>query len=184
MKSINRREFLKGSVGAATTFTVLSQNKSLGAANKVVLGIMGVGGRGRALLSSLVKRSDVKIKYICDADTRSYGPAAEIVMEGHNYKPKFVQDFRKMLDDDQVDAVVIATSDRWHALGTIMACQAGKDVYVEKPLSLSIWDGRKMVEAARNYKTIVQVGTQSRSAPSTTYSHNPQHYLVCSPAVN
>jgi predicted dehydrogenase len=148
MKTINRREFLKGSIGAATTFTFLSQNKSLGAANKVILGIMGVGGRGRALLSSLVKRSDVKIKYICDADRRCYGPAAEIVMEGHDYKPKFVQDFRKMLDDDEVDAVVIATSDRWHALGTIMACKAKKDVYVEKPLSLSIWDGRKMVEAA------------------------------------
>ena len=167
MKSINRREFLKGSVGAAATFTVLSQSKSLAAKGKVVLGIMGVGGRGRALLRSLVKRSDVKIKYICDADTRCYGPATEIVMEGHNYKPKFVQDFRRMLDDRQIDAIVIATSDRWHALGTIMACQAGKDVYVEKPLSLSIWDGRKMVEAARKYNRVVQVGTQSRSAPYT-----------------
>jgi len=83
MKAINRREFLKGSVGAATTFTVLSQSKSLAAEDTVILGIMGVGGRGRALLSSLVKRSDVKIKYICDADTRCYGPAAEIVIEGH-----------------------------------------------------------------------------------------------------
>src|SRR4030042_5186944 len=167
MESINRREFLKNSIGAATAFTVMSQHKSIGAANKVILGIMGVGGRGRALLSSLVKRSDVTIKYICDADTRCYGPAAEIVMEGHDYKPKFFQDFRKMLDDDEVDAIVIATSDRWHALGTIMACQAGKDVFVEKPLSLSIWDGRKMVEAARKNRRIVQVGTQSRSAPYT-----------------
>jgi len=72
-----------------------------------------------------------------------------------------------MLDDPEIDAIVIATSDRWHALGTIMACQAEKDVYVEKPLSLSIWDGRKMVEAARKYNRIVQVGTQSRSAPYT-----------------
>jgi predicted dehydrogenase len=88
-------------------------------------------------------------------------------MEGHEYRPKFVQDFRKMLDDPQVDAIVIATSDRWHALGTIMSCQAGKDVYVEKPLSLSIWDGRKMVEAARKYRRVVQVGMQSRSAPYT-----------------
>ena len=158
---------MKGSVGAATAFTVLPAGGTSAAQNKVVLGIMGVGGRGRALLTSLVKRSDVKIKYICDADTRCYGPAAEIVIEGHDYKPEFVQDFRKMLDDPQVDAIVIATSDRWHALATIMACQAGKDVYVEKPLSLSIWDGRKMVEAARKYRRIVQVGTQSRSAPYT-----------------
>jgi len=167
MKSLNRREFMKGSVGAATTFTILSQDKSMAANNKVVLGIIGVGGRGRALLASLVKRTDIKIKYICDADTRCYGPAAEIVIEGHDYKPKFVQDFQRMLDDPEIDAIVIATSDRWHALATIMACQAGKDVYVEKPLSLCIWDGRKMVEAARKYNRIVQVGTQSRSAPYT-----------------
>jgi len=157
MKAINRRQFLKGSIGAATTVSVLSQGKSVAAEDKVILGIMGVGGRGRALLTSLVKRSDVKIKYISDADTRCYGPAAEIVVEGHNYKPKFVQDFRRMLDDPEVDAIVIATSDRWHALGTIMACQAEKDVFVEKPLSLSIWDGRKMVEAARKYNRVVQV---------------------------
>jgi len=167
MNSVNRREFLKRSIGAATTFTVLPRGQSVAAGEKVVLGIMGLGGRGRALLTSLVKRSDVKIKYICDADARSYGPAAEIVVEGHNYKPKSLQDFRKILDDPQVNAIIIATHDRWHALGTIMACQAGKDVYVEKPLSLSIWDGRKMVEAARKYSRVVQVGTQSRSAPYT-----------------
>ena len=167
MESMNRRGFLKGSVGAATAFTVLPAGGTSAAQNKVVLGIMGVGGRGRALMTSLVKRSDIKIKYICDADTRCYGPAAEIVIESHDYKPKYVQDFRKMLDDPEVDAIVIATSDRWHALATIMACQAGKDVYVEKPLSLSIWDGRKMVEAARKYRRIVQVGAQSRSARYT-----------------
>jgi predicted dehydrogenase len=174
MESIDRRGFLKGSIGAATTLTVLSQGRSSGAENKVVLGIMGVGGRGRALLTSLVKRSDVHIKYICDADTRAYGPAAEIIMDGHDYRPKFVQDFRKMLDDPEVDAIVVATSDRWHALATIMACQAGKDVYVEKPLSLSIWDGRKMVEAARKYQRVVQVGTQSRSAP---YADKAAEYI-------
>ncbi|MCP4613388.1 MAG: Gfo/Idh/MocA family oxidoreductase [Planctomycetes bacterium] len=167
MKSLNRRDFMKDSIGAAASFTILSQATGMAANNKVVLGIMGVGGRGRALLDSLVKRKDIKIKYICDADTRSYGPAAEIVMEGHDYKPKFVQDFRRMLDDPEIDAIIIATSDRWHALATIMACQAGKDVYVEKPLSLSIWGGRKMVEAARKYKRVVQVGMQSRSAPYT-----------------
>jgi len=174
MESIDRRGFLKGSIGAATTLTVLPQGKSAGAENKVVMGIMGVGGRGRALLTSLVKRSDVQIKYICDADTRAYGPAAEIIMDGHDYRPKFVQDFRKMLEDPEVDAIVVATSDRWHALATIMACQAGKDVYVEKPLSLSIWDGRKMVEAARKYQRVVQVGTQSRSAP---YADKAAEYI-------
>ncbi|MBN2271389.1 MAG: Gfo/Idh/MocA family oxidoreductase [Sedimentisphaerales bacterium] len=167
MESITRRNFLKSSLGTTAALTILPTGAASAAADKVVLGIMGVGGRGRALLTSLVKKTDVYIKYICDADSRTYGPAVEIVVEGHGYKPKFVQDFRKMLEDPEVDAVVIATSDRWHALATIMACQAGKDVYVEKPLSLSIWDGRKMVEAARKYNRVVQVGTQSRSAPYT-----------------
>ncbi len=165
MKSFNRRVFLKSSIGAAAV-TALSQKRTVGANDKVIIGIMGVGGRGVQLIRHLVKRSDIHIKYICDADTRRYGRAAEVVIEDHGYKPKFEQDFREMFADSEVDAVVNATSDRWHALGTIMACQAGKDVYSEKPLSLSIWDGRKMVEAARKYKRIVQVGIQTRSGPA------------------
>jgi len=164
MEPFSRRGFLAGSLGAAA-LTVLPAKSSFGSNNKIVVGIMGVGGRGRLLLRSLVKRSDIKIKYICDADQRCYGPAAEIIMEGHEYKPKFEQDFRKILDDPELDALIIATSDRWHALATIMACQAGKDVYVEKPPSLSIWEGRKMVESARKYNRVVQVGAQSRSSP-------------------
>jgi predicted dehydrogenase len=164
MESLNRRDFIKGSITAASGITILSET-SKAASGTVVVGIMGVGGRGRALLKSLSQRTDVKIKYICDADQRPYGPAAEIVMEENDYKPKFVQDFRKMLEDKEVDAIIVSTSDRWHALATIMACQAGKDVYVEKPQSMSVYDGRKMIEAAEKYKRIVQVGMQSRSAP-------------------
>ena len=78
-------------------------------------------------------------------------------------RPKTVQDFRRILEDPDVDALVIATPDHWHALGTIWACQAGKDVYVEKPASHSVWEGRKMVDAARKYKRVVQLGTQTRS---------------------
>ena len=81
--------------------------------------------------------------------------------------PKAVQDFRKVLDDKGVDAVVIATPDHWHAPATIWACQAGKDVYVEKPPTHNCWEGRKMIEAARKYQRIVQVGTQNRSTPTT-----------------
>ncbi|MFC1558281.1 Gfo/Idh/MocA family protein [candidate division KSB1 bacterium] len=161
--TLNRRKFIKGAVGAVA-LTALSQKEIIGANDKIRIGVMALGGRGIYLIENLVKRSDVEIAYICDADTKRYGRAAEIIAEEHGYKPKFVQDFRKMLDDSEVDVIVNATRQRWHALGTIMACQAGKDVYVEKPLSLSIWDGRKMVEAARKYKRIVQVGSQNRSA--------------------
>ena len=174
MNPVKRRDFLKGSVGSAATLTLLSSAHAAPAADKVVLGIMGVGGRGRRLLTSLSERNDVHIKTICDADSRAYDPAAKIVFEAKGYKPEYVQDFRKMLDDKEIDAVVNATSDRWHALGSIMACQAGKDVYVEKPLSLSIWDGRKMVEAARKYKRIVQVGMQTRSAK---YAQSAAQYV-------
>ncbi|MFC1558081.1 Gfo/Idh/MocA family protein [candidate division KSB1 bacterium] len=165
MKSFTRRDFIKNSVVSAAALTALSRKNIAGANDKVVLGVMGVGGRGTQLIRHLVKRSDVRIKYICDANTSRYSRAAEIVVEDHGYKPTFVQDFRRILDDPEVDAIVIATYEYWHALATIMACQAGKDVYVEKPMSLSIWDGRKMVEAARKYNRIVQIGTQNRSNP-------------------
>ena len=163
MKSINRREFLKSSIGAATTLTVLSQRKSFAANDKVIIGIMGIGGRGVYLTEKLLKRPDIEIAYLCDVNTRRFARAREVVEEIQDRKPKLVQDFRRMLDDSSVDAIVNATPDHWHCLGTIMACQAGKDVYVEKPLSQSIWEGRKTVEAARKYKTVVQVGIQTRS---------------------
>ena len=98
MKSLSRRKFLKSSFGAAA-ITTLSRNKIIGANDKVILGIMGVGGRGVSLIEKLVKRTDIIIKYISDADTRRYDRPAEIVTEDHGYKPKFLQDFRKMLDD-------------------------------------------------------------------------------------
>ncbi len=93
------------------------------------------------------------------------GTRLEGITKAQGKAPKLVQDFRRVLDDKSVDAVVIATPDHWHSLATIWACQAGKDVYVEKPLSHNPWEGRKAVEAARKYQRIVQLGTQSRSAP-------------------
>lgn len=175
MDTMKRRTFIRGTVGAAAGVAALSSGRGASAQDKIVVGFMGVGGRGRSLLQSLIKRNDIEIKYICDADSRAYAAAAEIVVEGHDHKPKFVQDFRRMLEDKDVDAIVNATSDRWHALATVLACQAGKDVYVEKPLSLSIWDGRKMVEAARKYNRVVQVGTQTRSAP---YAAKAREYIA------
>ncbi len=165
MSTLKRRSFLKSSLGAAASLAALQHGAAAQANDKIVVGVMGLGGRGRALLTALVRRSDIHIKYICDADTRTSGAATEIVMEELDYRPKFVQDFRTMLADPELDTVICSTSDRWHALATIMACQAGKDVYVEKPQSMSVWDGQQMIAAARKYKRIVQVGMQTRSAP-------------------
>ena len=156
---------MKSACGGTTAFMIHSSGRGKAAANdKVVLGIMGTGGRGTLLVDHLIKRDDIEIAYLCDVNVRQFGRAAELIVSAKKKRPKLVKDFREMLDDSGVDAIINATPDHWHALGTIMACQAGKDVYVEKPLSLTVWEGRKMIEAARKYKRIVQVGTQSRSA--------------------
>jgi len=165
MESLNRRAFMKGAAGAAAALTVLPRSRTYGANNKVIMGVMGLGGRGTYLAEKFAERPDVEIAYLCDPNTRRFARAREAVEEVQDTKPKLVQDFRKILDDRNVDALINATPDHWHGLGTIMACQAGKDVYVEKPLAHNVWEGRKMVEAARKYKRVVQVGMQSRSAP-------------------
>ena len=174
MKRTNRREFIKSSVGAAATLTMLSKRKSFAANDKVILGVMGLGGRGTYLAERFAGRPDAEVAYLCDADTRRFARARNAVEEVQDTKPKLVQDFRRILDDSSVDALVNATPDHWHALGTIKACQAEKDVYVEKPLAHNVWEGRKMVEAARRYKRVVQVGMQTRSAP---YMKNAAEYI-------
>ena len=144
----------------ATAFSVNGQ----GANDRVVVGIMGIHGRGMDLATEFARMPDVEVAYLADPDSRLFPERVEQVRTIAGNKPKCVQDFRRMLDDANVDAVAIATPDHWHALGTILACQAGKDVYVEKPTSHNVWESRKMVEAARKYERVVQVGTQNRSA--------------------
>ena len=165
MNSVNRRDFLKGSIGVAATAAVLPQRPSFAANEKVIVGVMGLGGRGTYLATSFAARADTQVAYLCDADSRRFARAKKATEAVQTRKPKLVQDFRRILDDKDVDVLINATPDHWHALGAIMACQAEKDVYVEKPLAHNIFEGRKMVEAARKYNRVVQVGMQSRSAP-------------------
>ena len=165
MKHLNRREFVKGSLSTAAALTILPIRKSYSANEKVIIGVMGLGGRGTYLAERFASRSDAEVAYLCDPDSRRFARARNVVEEAQIKKPKMVQDFRRILDDSSVDVLINATPDHWHALGSIMACQAEKDVYVEKPMAHNIWEGRKMIEAARKYKRVVQVGMQSRSAP-------------------
>lgn len=174
MKSLNRREFMKGTVGAAASLTVLSQTRARAAGEKIIVGVMGLGGRGTYLAEKFAQRPDVEIAYLSDPNTRRFARAREVVDEAQGKRPKMVQDFREILDDGSVDALIIATPDHWHGLGTIMACQAGKDVYVEKPMAHNIFEGRKMIEAARKYKRVIQVGMQSRTAP---YTRKAKEYI-------
>jgi predicted dehydrogenase len=172
MSSFTRRDFLNRStqtgLGLAAGAMILANAQSVRgtpANNKLTLGVIGAGHRGGVVTNGLLQRGDCQVAWVADVNLPQAGWAAAEVAKTQGKAPKAVQDFRKVLDQKDVDAVVVATPDHWHALATIWACQAGKDVYVEKPPTHNCWEGRKMVEAARKYKRIVQVGTQNRSAP-------------------
>lgn len=138
------------------------------------LAVVGVGGRGWQLAKDFAARPDCEIVYLCDVNESLLAARLNSVKEIQKTPPQAVSDFRRALDDDSVDALVVATPDHWHALATVWGCQAKKDVYVEKPISHSPWEGRQMVEAARRYMRIVQVGTQNRSAP---YNWEAKQYI-------
>jgi len=165
MKTMTRRNFVKQSLAAATLLPALVPGKVLGANDRIVVAIMGVGGRGSFLAEAFAKRPDVELAYVCDADRRRLPRIAKVIETLQPRPPKQIQDFRRFLEDKAVDVVINATPDHWHVPGAIMACQAGKDVYVEKPMCHNVWEGRKLIEAARRHGRVIQVGMQSRSAP-------------------
>ncbi len=135
------------------------------AANEqITIGMIGPGGHGSNLLKSFASQKDVRIAYVCDPDANRLNSAAKAVESIAGSAPKTVTDMRRIFEDKSVDAVVIATPDHWHAPATLLALDAGKHVYVEKPCAHNIREGRLMVNAARAAKRIVQVGHQSRSA--------------------
>jgi predicted dehydrogenase len=135
--------------------------------NRITIALMGVRGRGRSLTDAFAKMPDVDIAYVCDVDSTVVEPALKIIEKTGRKRPPVVSDIRRCLDDKSVDAIVMGTPIHWHAPGTILACSAGKDVYVEKPVSHNLREGRLMVEAARRYNRIVQAGTQLPSLPVT-----------------
>ena len=172
MASKHRREFFfqtgRSVLGAGLGLTILSDARSARstpANDRISLAMIGVRGRGDVLASGFLDRDDCEITHVCDVDTATGTSRAEQYTQRQNGKKvKFIQDYRDLLKAESIDAIVIATPDHWHAPLTVFGCQAGKDVYVEKPASHSIWEGRQMVKAARKYNRIVQVGTQNRSA--------------------
>src|SRR5690349_4094054 len=171
MNKPTRREFLastgKTSVVGLTAgmATVASGRRAKADAvnDRVRLAVVGIHGRGGIHAKKFAARPDCEIAYLCDVDESLFPQHASEVERAQHKRPKLTSDFRRALDDKSVDAIIIATPDHWHALATIWGCQAGKDVYVEKPVSHSPWEGRKMVEAARRHERIVQAGTQNRS---------------------
>ena len=176
MNTITRREFLESSAGTTLAAGIASTcpSRVLGANDRIVVGLMGAGGRGTQLLEWFAARPDVEVAYIADPDQSRSEACAGKIEKITGKRPGLTQDFRRMLGDRNVNAIINATPDHWHALGTILACQAGKDVYVEKPTCHSMWEGRKMIEAARKYGRVVQVGTQNRSA---RYCHHALEHI-------
>jgi len=163
-----RRTFLKQTAvaGLGATFTIAgtkASGKVLGANDAIRVGVAGIRGRGGGHISGFTALDGVQVTHLIDPDMRTWGSRVKQVEQKSGNRPKCFQDIRKALDDKNLDAVSIATCNHWHALITVWACQAGKDVYVEKPCSHNVFEGRKAVEAARKYKRMVQNGTQRRS---------------------
>ncbi|MBI1749923.1 MAG: Gfo/Idh/MocA family oxidoreductase [Acidobacteria bacterium] len=153
---MDRRQWMEGAIGAG-----MASQRAAGANDRVVLGLIGCGGRGRYVAGFMKNAPGVEFAATADV----WQPNADRAREWAGPQAKAYGDFRRLLERKEIDAVLVATPDHWHAFATILACQAGKHVYVEKPLAHNIREGRAMVEAARRSKRIVQAGTQQRSAP-------------------
>jgi predicted dehydrogenase len=143
--------------------------------DKVVLALIGAGGRGTQVILGMQKcLPGVEVKYVCEVDQERGGRVIDELGKQQGYKPQRVEDMRRTFEDKDVDAVVVCTPEHWHALATVWACQAGKDVYVEKNISLNIPEGRKMINAAKRYNRIVQCGFQNRSG---AYNIHAKEYI-------
>jgi len=182
MKKQSRRRFLQHSgqagLGLALAHSIPSKVRAqrvLGSNERVNIALIGCGGRGMGLASGFAQRDDVKVAALCDIHPDRLSRAAASIAELQDGQvPHLVDHMDRVLDDKDIDAVIVATPDHWHTPASIRACEAGKDVYVEKPFSHNVWEGRQLVEAARKHGRIVQVGTQNRSAP---YNHAAKEYI-------
>jgi len=169
MYQIDRRGFLKSSIAVTGGAFAISGTKSsgniLGANERIRVAVAGIHGRGGLHRDHFAKMKGVEVAYLVDPDNREFGRSVKRVQDAAGNTPETAQDIREVLDDPTLNAVSIATPNHWHSLMTIWACQSGKDVYVEKPCSHNIHEGRIAVEAARKFNRIVQHGTQQRSDP-------------------
>ncbi len=167
MAASSRREFLKGAAATAAAPAFLSGFGQRSPNETINVAVVGFHGRGRSHYRAFAQMPNVRVAMLCDVDERLFPAAVAEVEKLQGHKPGTEYDIRRLLERKDIDAVSIATPDHWHALMTIWACQAGKDVYVEKPVSFTIVEGKKMVEAARKYRRIVQAGHNRRSEGRT-----------------
>lgn len=170
MTRLSRRQILKAGAAASATFPLFTisgtkaSGQVIGANDSVRVAVAGINGRGGSHIAGLGEQPGVRIAYLVDPDSRLFDKKTREVQKVFGYAPQCVQDVRRVLEDKELNVVTIATPNHWHSLMSIWACQAGKDVYVEKPLSHNVFEGRKLVEAAKKYGRVVQHGTQNRSS--------------------
>lgn len=165
MSQIDRRSFLE-TTGAVAAAGMVTRSASGDANEKIRVAVLGVNGRGMAHVDALHGIKDAQLAVICDPDRNVLAQRAEKISSKYGTPVETETDLRRVFDRDDIDVVTVATPNHWHSLATIWACQAGKDVYVEKPGSHNLFEGRKMVEAANRHKRIVQHGVQLRSSPA------------------
>jgi predicted dehydrogenase len=177
---MKRREFIEKSVAGSAGITLgpafFSTGGSYkGANDKITLALIGAGSRGTGTIINACRvNENVEVKTICDVNDIKAAKAISSAGKELGYKPKHSRSMKEVFNDKDIDAVWISTPEHWHALATVWACQAGKDVYVEKNPTISIWEGRKIIEAAEKYRRIVQIGFQNRSAP---YAFSARDYI-------
>jgi predicted dehydrogenase len=165
MSRLTRRSFLTQSLAAVTIAGTKSTGRVLGANETIRVGVCGIHGQGNAHIQQYLGLPGCQITYLIDPDKSLWESRAKPIKEKYGVAPKCVADIREALQDKELDAVSVATPNHWHSLVTVWACQSGKDVYVEKPMSHLVTEGRRCVEAAAKYRRIVQHGTQQRSSP-------------------
>jgi len=162
MNKVSRRSFF---YSAGMALTAAQATRVMGANDRINMAVVGLGGRGRAHVTGYMQIPEAQITALCDVNQEALERAQAQVMRATQQTPKGYKDMKEVFADKNVDAVSMPLPNHWHALATIWACQAGKDVYIEKPACHNVWEGTKMVEAARKYKRMVQIGSQSRSMP-------------------
>ncbi len=173
-KKQSRRKFIKQTAAAAAVLSVptIIPAHAFGANDRINAAVLGLNGRGKNHVSGLMVQDNVQVTTLCDPDMNILKDRQKAFKEEYGKEVALVQDLRRVNDDKDIDVISIASPNHWHALSVIWACQAGKDVYVEKPGSHNIWEGRKMVEAANKYDRIVQHGVQLRSSPAINEAIN------------
>ena len=164
-----RRSFIKKTAAAGSAVIVaptIIPSSVFGANDRIIAAVLGLNGRGKSHVKGLMVQDNVQVTTLCDPDMNILKKRQKDFKETYGKDVTLEQDLRRVMDDKDIDVVSIASPNHWHALSVIWACQAGKDVYVEKPGTHNIWEGRKMVEAAHKYDRIVQHGVQLRRSPA------------------